>query len=127
MTKFFTPLIFIMCMSACSKNPVQQNLIPDWIYHHDQGVVASCGFNIGGHYKQQECATLRARERLAAEQGVEISSVSVLSEKMLNEHEIVGLNKITEQQVKNKTVRARVKDTYYDAQRDEYYVWLVEK
>ncbi len=88
------------------------------------GVVASCGFNIKGRYAQEECALQRARERLAAQQGVEISSVSYLSERVRNDASSVSLNKETVEKVSGVTVKARIRDTWYDAQRDEYYVWL---
>ena len=109
---------------ACAQAPVKPS-VPSWLMNPSQGVVASCGFHIGGHYKQQECAVQRARERLAAQQGVEVSSMTVLNERVVNDHESVSMNKQTEISVKNKSVKARVKESYYDAARDEYYVWVV--
>lgn len=109
---------------ACAQQPVNQG-VPSWLLNPGSGVVASCGFHIGGHYQQQECAIQRGRERLAAEQGVEVSSVAMIKERVVNGHESVVMNKKTTSNVTNKTVKARVQDTYYDAQRDEYYVWVV--
>lgn len=97
---------------------------PGWIMNPGTGVVASCGFNIKGRYAQEQCALMRARERLAAEQGVQISSVSQLSESVRNDVSNVRLNKEILEQVNSKEVKARVKDTWYDAQRDEFYVWM---
>lgn len=111
-------------LTACAQQPIN-NGIPQWLMNPGKGVVASCGFHIGGHYQQQECAIQRGRERLAAEQGVEVSSVAVIKERVVNGHESVVMDKETTSNVTNKTVRARVKDSYYDAQRDEYYVWVV--
>ena len=65
-------------VSACTQVPVKQGQ-PEWLLNPGNGVVASCGFHIKGHYAQQECAIQRARERLAARQGVEVSSVSQLN------------------------------------------------
>ena len=125
----FSPLKLILMimaifLSACAQQPVN-NGAPSWLYNPGMGVVASCGFHIGGHYQQQECAIQRGRERLAAQQGVEVSSVAVIKERVVNGYESVVMDKETTSNVTNKTVKARVKDSYYDAQRDEYYVWVV--
>lgn len=109
---------------ACAQQPIK-NGVPTWLSNPGKGVVASCGFHIGGHYQQQECAIQRGRERLAAEQGVEVNSIAVIKERVVNGNESVVMDKETTSNVTNKTVKARVKDSYYDAQRDEYYVWVV--
>ena len=113
-----------LLLFGCAQQPVKNGL-PDWFYNPQNGVVASCGFHIGGHHQQQECAIQRGRERLAAEQGVEVRSVAVLKERVVNGQELVAMGKETQSSVTNKTVKARVKDFYYDVQRDEYYVWVV--
>ena len=110
-------------LGGCAGQP-RNGGAPDWIMNPGSGVVASCGFNIKGRYAQEQCALMRARERLAAQQGVEISSVSYLSERMRNDASSVSLNKETLEKVSGVTVKARIRDTWYDAQRDEYYVWL---
>ena len=117
-------MIVVGFLTACAQQPIN-NGIPQWLSNPGKGVVASCGFHIGGHYQQQECAIQRGRERLAAEQGVEVSSVAVIKERVVNGSESVVMDKETTSNVTNKTVKARVQDTYYDAQRDEYYVWVV--
>ena len=114
----------LLLVAGCAQK-APKNGLPDWFYNPGKGVVASCGFHVGGHHKQQECAIQRGRERLAAEQGVEVSSVSVLKEKVVNGHESVVMDKETQSVVTNKIVKARVQDFYYDAARDEYYVWVV--
>ncbi len=120
------PALVIMAifLAGCAQQPVN-NGVPNWLSNPENGVVASCGFHIGGHYQQQECAVQRGRERLAAEQGVEVSSIAVIKERVINGHESVLMDKETTSNVTNKRVKARVKDSYYDAQRDEYYVWVV--
>jgi hypothetical protein len=118
-------LIFVVVvLVGCAQQPVS-NGVPVWLSHPGKGVVASCGFHIGGHYQQQECAIQRGRERLAAEQGVEVSSVAMIKERVVNGYESVIMDKETTSNITNKTVKARVEDSYYDAQRDEYYVWVV--
>jgi hypothetical protein len=116
-------LMAALLLGGCAGQP-RNGGAPDWIMNPGSGVVASCGFNIKGRYAQEQCALMRARERLAAQQGVEISSVSYLSERMRNDASSVSLNKETLEKVSGVTVKARIRDTWYDAQRDEYYVWL---
>jgi hypothetical protein len=117
-------MIMVGFLTACAQQPVN-NGVPQWLFNPEIGVVASCGFHIGGRYQQEECAIQRGRERLAAEQGVEVSSVAVIKERVVNGQESVLMNKETTSNVNNKEVKAKVKEFYYDAQRDEYYVWVV--
>lgn len=116
-------LTTVLLQYGCAGVQVQDGA-PEWIMNPGNGVVASCGFNIKGRYAQEQCALMRARERLAAQQGVEISSVSYLSERVRNDASSVSLNKETLEKVSGIMVKARVRDTWYDAQRDEYYVWM---
>ncbi len=116
-------LMAALLLGGCAGQP-RNGGAPDWIMNPGSGVVASCGFNIKGRYAQEQCALMRARERLAVQQGVEISSVSYLSERVRNDASSVSLNKETLEKVSGVTVKARIRDTWYDAQRDEYYVWL---
>jgi hypothetical protein len=111
-------------LAGCAQQPVS-NGVPQWLFNPDVGVVASCGFHIGGRYQQEECAVQRGRERLAAEKGVEVNSIAVIKERVVNGSESVVMDKETVSKVKNKTIKARVKEFYYDAPRDEYYVWVV--
>jgi len=119
-----TLMIMVGFLTACAQQPVN-NGVPQWLFNPGVGVVASCGFHIGGRYQQEECAIQRGRERLAAEQGVEVSSIAVIKERVVNGQESVLMNKETTSNVNNKEVKAKVKEFYYDAQRDEYYVWVV--
>lgn len=117
-------LLAMLLLPGCMLKP-QVGGAPGWIMNPGHGVVASCGFNVRGRYAQEQCAYMRARERLAAEQGVTISSVAHLSESVRNDRSNVQFNKETLEKVSEKEVKARIKDTWYDAQRDEFYVWMV--
>jgi len=118
-----TLLSVVFSLSGCTVTPVKQGQ-PEWLLNPGDGVVVSCGFHVKGHYAQQECALQRARERLAARQGVEVSSVSYLNTQVSNDRERVTLDKATLEKVSKVTVKARVRETWYDVQRDEYYVWM---
>lgn len=113
----------VFIVSACQTTPVKQGQ-PEWLLNPGNGVVASCGFHIKGHHAQQECALQRARERLAARQGVEVSSISYLNTRVKNDNSNVSMDKETLSKVTQVTVKAKVKESWYDAQRDEYYVWM---
>lgn len=113
----------VLILPACKTAPVKHGP-PEWLLNPGDGVVASCGFHIKGHHAQQECAIQRARERLASRQGVEVSSVSQLTTRVHNDRESVTLNKETREKVNQVTVKARVRESWYDVQRDEYYVWV---
>lgn len=117
-------MVLLLALTACAQQALNKGL-PSWLSNPGNGVVASCGFHIGGHYQQQECAIQRGRERLAARQGVAITSISVIKERVVDGQETVLMNKETTANVATKQVKARVKASYYDVQRDEYYVWVV--
>lgn len=109
---------------GCVQQPVSSG-VPQWLLNPSIGVVASCGFHIGGRYQQEECAIQRGRERLAAEKGVEVSSIAVIKERVVSGHESVVMDKEITSNIKNTIIKARVKEFYYDVPRDEYYVWVV--
>ncbi|WP_430461285.1 hypothetical protein ACQUQU_00445 [Thalassolituus sp. LLYu03] len=115
-------MLSLLVLSGCAAKPASST--PHWLTNPGDGVVASCGFNIKGRYAQEQCAQTRAREQLAARQGVDVSSVSLLTEQVRNEFSNVTLAKETRETVNKTTVKARVVDSWYDAQRDEYYVWM---
>lgn len=99
---------------------------PGWLNDPGKGVVASCGFNIKGRHYQEECARTRAREQLAARHGVVINSESVLTERVNNERASVVMDKTTHQEVGAVEIRARELGSWYDPQRDLFYVWMEE-
>lgn len=113
----------VFLFSGCTATTVKQGQ-PEWLLNPGDGVVASCGFHVKGHYAQQECAIQRGRERLAARQGVEVSSISYLNTRVRNDSSSVSMDKETLEKVSGVTVKAQVKARYYDVQRDEYYVWM---
>ena len=115
-------VLSLLVLSGCAVKPTSST--PQWLTNPGDGVVASCGFNIKGRYAQEQCAQTRAREQLAAHQGADVSSVSLLTEQVRNEFSNVTLAKETRETVNKTTVKARVVDSWYDAQRDEYYVWM---
>lgn len=117
------PLIALFCISACQSNTVKP-VQPDWISSPGQGAVGSSVTHIKGRHYQEELAIARARERLAARYGVEISSVHTIKERVVNDKAYVTSIKQIEQAVKAQTVKARVRETWHDTAHDVIWVWV---
>jgi len=97
---------------------------PAWIDEPGDGAVGSCSTHAKGRYYQEELAISRARERLAARYGVQISSVQTISERVNNDRAYVTSDKQVLQQIKNQTVKAQVRAIWRDEVRDEVWVWV---
>ncbi|GAA6135557.1 hypothetical protein NBRC116188_23470 [Oceaniserpentilla sp. 4NH20-0058] len=111
-------------LASCATSPTSDP--PDWVSspeHHQ--VVANCESHALGKYKQQECAVTRARLELAARKGIEIKSVSVMTESANSLRSNSTLNGKTVQEVNSK-IKTRLVETYHDVQRDILWV-LVEE
>lgn len=117
------PLIALFCITACQSEAVKP-VKPDWIGSPGQGAVGSSVTHVKGRHYQEELAIARARERLAARYGVEISSVQTIKEKVVNDKAYVTSTKQIEQAVKSQTVKAQVRETWYDAAHDVIWVWV---
>ena len=111
--------------AGCAMSPTSS--LPSWIDDpsRDQAV-GSCGAHALGKYKQKECAMTRARLELAARQGVEIKSLSVMSEQASNMHSSSTLNQQTVQEVNSK-IKARLVDSYHDKAQDILWVLMEEE
>lgn len=119
----FLPFIALIFIVACQSEAVKP-LKPDWISSPGQGAVGSSVTHVKGRHYQEELAIARARERLAARFGVEISSIQTIKERVVNDRAYVTSIKQIEQAVKSQTVKAQVRETWYDAVRDEMWVWV---
>jgi hypothetical protein len=117
------PLIMLFLIAACQSDTVKPAK-PDWITSPGQGAVGSSVTHVKGRHYQEELAIARARERLAARYGVEISSVQTIKERVVNDKAYVTSIKQIEQAVKSQTVKAQVRETWYDAAHDVIWVWV---
>jgi hypothetical protein len=99
---------------------------PNWIENPDRHqAVGSCGSHALGKYKQKECAMTRARLELAARKGIEIKSMSLMTERANNMASSSTLNQQVTQEVNTK-IKARLLDSYHDKNQDILWV-LVEE
>jgi len=107
---------------GCNQQKTQQK--PEWITDPGDGAVGSCKTHVKGRHYQEELAIGRARERLAARYGVEVSSIQTIKEKIVNEKAYVRSDKEILQTVNKTTVRAHVRETWIDKEYDEVWVWV---
>ena len=117
--------LFTFCLSllvACQGNNTRT--APDWINNPGNGAVGSAGMHVQGRYYQEELAIARARERLAARYGVEISSIQTIKQRIVNDRAYVTSDKEVLQQVNKTVVKAQVRETWHDKTRDEMWVWV---
>jgi hypothetical protein len=116
--------LLIALASACSSG-VKLPPPPDWIDNPGDGAIGSSVTHVKGRHFQQELAIARARERLAARYGVEVSSIQTITEKVVNDTAYVTSSKQIDQTVNRQLVKARVRETWHDTAHDEFWVWLV--
>jgi len=107
---------------GCNQEKTQQK--PEWITDPGDGAVGSCKTHVKGRHYQEELAIGRARERLAARYGVEVSSIQTIKEKIVNEKAYVRSDKEILQTVNKTTVSAHVRETWIDKEYDEVWVWV---
>ena len=117
------PIIMILLVSACSSGPARP-VKPDWIQNPEQGAVGSSATHIKGRHYQEDLAISRARERLAARYGVEISSIQTIKERVVNDRAYLTSDKQIDQSIKNKEVKAHVRAVWHDWSQDELWVWV---
>lgn len=118
----FFLIIAALWLSACQGNSAKSR--PSWIDEPGDGAVGSAAMHVKGRYYQEELAIARARARLAARYGVDVSSVQTIREKVVNQQAYVSSEKQTYQQVHSTTVKAHVRATWHDKVRDEMWVWV---
>jgi len=116
-------LVLLVMLTACGSGETLPDE-PDWIENPGEGTVGSAVTHVKGRYYQEDLAIARARERLAARYGVEVSSVQTVKEKVSNDRAYVTSEKQIDQSVKRTTVKAQVRETWYDRAHDVIWVWL---
>ena len=118
------PFVLALMVTACGPEPVKPLAQPGWISNPQQGAVGSSTTHVRGRHYQEDLAISRAREKLAARYGVSISMQQTITEKVSNDKAYVVSNKKIEQAIKNKEVKAHVRETWHNTQRDELWAWV---
>jgi len=111
--------LFLSSITACASQP-------NWIDNPGKGTSASAVTHIMGKHQQEELAISRARERMAARYGIEISSIhqTHTHEVVLDDKMYVTSDKKIQQIIKNKTIKTRVREKWHNKTTDEIWVWL---
>lgn len=113
-----------LLITACGSEPLKPLAQPDWINNPGQGAVGSSTTHVKGRHYQEDLAISRAREKLAAQLGVQISSIQTIKERVVNDKSYVTSDKQIDQSIKNKEVKAYVRATWHDTRSDELWVWV---
>ncbi len=122
--KILTFCLLTLSFLGCANTQV--SAMPDWIDNPGKSqAVGTCGSHALGKYKQKECALTRARLELAARQGIEIKSMSLMTEQTSNLRSTSQLNQQTVQEISSK-IKTRLVDSYHDQGQDILWV-LVEE
>jgi hypothetical protein len=120
----FTLLLTLCVLAACQSDAPAKPEQPAWITDPQDGAVGSAVTHVRGRHAQEELAITRARERLAARFGVELSSVQTILERVVNEKAYVTSNKQIEQAISKREIKAHVRATWYDERRDVVWAWV---
>ncbi len=122
--KFSIFSFFICTFLACTNAPTKS--VPSWLDNPAKHqAVGTCGSHAMGKHMQKECAMTRARLELAARQGIEIKSMSIMTEQANNMRSSSQLNQQTAQEINSK-IKTRLVDSYHDKGQDILWV-LVEE
>ncbi len=117
-------LAFLMVMVAgCGDDNVKPEQ-PSWINDPQDGAVGSAVTHVRGRHAQEELAITRARERLAARYGVELSSVQTITERVVNDKAYVTSNKLIDQSISRREIKAHVREIWYDPSSDVVWAWV---
>ena len=118
--KLFSVILLISTTVACVSQPAQ----PNWIDNPGKGTSASAITHVMGKHQQEELAITRARERMAARYGVEVSSIHQTHEVVLNDKMYVTSDKKIQQVIKSQAIKTRVREKWHNKVTDEIWVWL---
>ena len=118
----FISSLLILFTTGCITYSEQQ---PSWIENPADGVVGSAGMHVRGRHEQTELAITRARTRLAARLGVDISSIQTIREEVVNDKGQITSTRETKQKIENKTVTASTRAIWHDKKRNIVYVWVI--
>lgn len=119
--QFLLLILSLFSLYACQQS-VKAN--PNWVNNPGSGAVGSAGTHVKGRHYQEELAIARARERLAARYGVEVSSVQTIHEKIVNDHAYVSSDKEIQQQINSTVVKAHVREIWHDKGKDVVWAWV---
>jgi hypothetical protein len=120
----------LVCLAACAMRPAgpdgaAQPPRPGWIENPGNGVSSSAAFHVRGKQAQEELAISRAREEFAKRYGVTISSDHDIAQTTVNDRTSSVSEKSIREEVRDREVKAQVKEKWVDPLTGALWVWLV--
>lgn len=122
-------LLLALALTGCASHnarPIPPDVPrPAWIDNPGAGVSASAGYHVRGKQAQEELAVTRAREEFAKRYGVTISSDHDLEQTTINERTSSVSEKAIREEVRDREVKAQVREKWRDPGSGTLWVWLV--
>lgn len=119
----------IALLIGCQNQPVAHQTVspqmPAWIDNPGEGVVGSSVTHVKGRHFQEQLAISRARQQLAARQGVEVEYVQMSTETVTNETASSKVTRVGSEEVSTKSVKAKVVDKWMNPITREVFVLIV--
>lgn len=117
----------LLLLSACaSRTAVDAGPArPAWIENPGDGVSASAAYHVRGKQAQEELAIARAREEFAKRYGVVISSDHDVAQTTVNDRMTSVSEKSIREEVRDREVKAQVKEKWLDPATGALWVWVV--
>ena len=128
MKSFAYALLVALALTGCaskSSRPVDNVPRPAWIENPGDGVSASAGYHVRGKQAQEELAISRAREEFAKRYGVTISSDHDIAQTTVNDRTSSVSAKEIREEVRDRQVKAKVKEKWWDPASGALWVWVV--
>lgn len=128
MKSFAYALLLALALTGCASKPsrpVEDAPRPAWIENPGDGVSASAGYHVRGKQAQEELAISRAREEFAKRYGVTISSDHDIAQTTVNDRTSSVSAKEIREEVRDREVKAQVKEKWWDPASGALWVWLV--
>jgi len=131
MKKLALVLSVFLCvvLSGCQSQPVAQQPVaqqfPAWIGSPGEGAVGSSVTHVKGRHFQEQLAVSRARQQLAARQGVDVEYVQMSTETVTNDTAHTKVKRVGSEEVSTKTVRAKVVEKWMNPVTREVFVLVM--
>ena len=104
---------------------------PSWVTSPSvSGEIAGigiCGTHVNGKNAQRNLAIKRAVDEIAAQLGVTVNNVALVSTKGTSSGASTSVESYSLQSVDGKVVSAVIKGTWKDPKTSELYIWMVTK
>lgn len=126
-------LVFVsLCFAlvSCTSAPLSIGQ-PSWVNNPSVSDkiagIGICGIHVNGKTAQRNLAIQRAVDEIAAQLGVTVNNVALVSTKGTSSAASTSVESYSLQSVDGKVVSAVIKGTWTDPKTSELYIWMVTK